>query len=680
MAVMKETSISIIDVATGQELNQLVGFDDIYPPMTWSHSGLDIAFVHNGDVEIWGNVANPVEALKRQTIKYYEPFDTTTPPYLTVGGIEWSADDTKLGLGVKGTILIWDVQKNTLLDQYISSEWTITSISSTFDWVDEDTFIVGGLRGAVYIFSLSEKTDKKLFTVPVFTSYDPYIQSISVSHSGDKVVLAEGVGDGSTGRIYKWDFIASTEFYNEAPAIYNGHNGKSIYTMAWSPDDQKIASMGTDYTLQIWDAETGQTYKVIQLPQDAALYSFVWSADGSDIIYADESGTLHIESATVIEPTLTPVPPTPTHTPTNTPTFTPTHTSTPTRTLTPVPPTPTPTRTPTPVPPTLTPVPPTPTPTRTPTPSMTPTPLPGAGWLAFVSNRPIITGGQNVWNIYTVHDNGYLVRLTDNANTLRTIKQPVWSPDHLKIAYSSTIGGDEDLCILTVSTRQEQCAFYINTLSDIDNGKPAWSPDGLWLAYVTHQGTGADDIFKITVADLYAGNGRGTNLTPGPNGDNTQPDWRYDGNWIVFSSNRVISGNPEGNSEVFIMASSGSNSKQMTTTGANVDNNAPAWSPNGQHIAYNSDYVQDAKHDVVYRKVLLSGTTWSWDSSLVNLTQYRAGSYRFTAWKKSDTGGNVIAIVRGEGDAREIFIVKLNTLAFSAPLWNSSLAEDDPDW
>jgi Tol biopolymer transport system component len=370
------------------------------------------------------------------------------------------------------------------------------------------------------------------------------------------------------------------------------------------------------------------------------LYSRFWQvqlADGT-IGWAPEADTIAYFMQIFIPPTATP---------TDTATFTPTNTHTPSPTF---------------------------------TPSMTPTPVPGSSWLVFVSNRPTITGGPNLWNIYAADDNHYLVRLTDNTTTA-VIKQPVWSPDHLSIAYSRKDGADEDLCILTVSTQSEYCGFAINTLSpNVRNREPAWSPDGQTLAYVTEATNGTSHIYKISLTDLTSGNGRGINLTPGDqNGDSRHPDWRYDGLWIAFSSTR----DAEGNAEIYIMPSSGGTPQKMTSTGVNVDNNLPAWSPNGNKIAYNSDYLTDAKHDVVIRNITDSdpsaNTTWSF-TSLTNLTQNRAGNYRFTAWKKSDTGQNKVAIVRGEDLARQIYLVTLNPLDIDPAPWNTSVAEDDPDW
>ena len=96
------------------------------------------------------------------------------------------------------------------------------------------------------------------------------------------------------------------------------------------------------------------------------------------------------------------------------------------------------------------------------TPSMTPTPLPGEGWLVFVSNRPVVTGGQKVWNIYAGHDDGTLINLTNNDDSSVTFTQPVWSPNFTQIAYSKKVGsGKADLCLWTLSSQSENCDFDI---------------------------------------------------------------------------------------------------------------------------------------------------------------------------------------------------------------------------
>jgi eukaryotic-like serine/threonine-protein kinase len=73
---------------------------------------------------------------------------------------------------------------------------------------------------------------------------------------------------------------------------YGGHTDR-IYTLAWSPDGQWIASSSLDETVQIWDAVTGKnvlTYRGQSLQAPA----FAWSPDGRYI--ASTSGLL---SATI---------------------------------------------------------------------------------------------------------------------------------------------------------------------------------------------------------------------------------------------------------------------------------------------------------------------------------------------------------------------------------------------
>jgi WD40 repeat protein len=74
--------------------------------------------------------------------------------------------------------------------------------------------------------------------------------------------------------------------------IHPGHGEDYTIALSWSPDDRLIASFGGDYRLNIWDSVTGEIYTNIAVPQDTGLYSIVWSADGSEVIYARSTGEL----------------------------------------------------------------------------------------------------------------------------------------------------------------------------------------------------------------------------------------------------------------------------------------------------------------------------------------------------------------------------------------------------
>jgi TolB protein len=185
--------------------------------------------------------------------------------------------------------------------------------------------------------------------------------------------------------------------------------------------------------------------------------------------------------------------------------------------------------------------------------------------IAYVSTK---SGNKEIWEMdYDGSNQHQLTHIRSIALT------PRWSPDDSRIAFTCYVPFrgvvSPQICMYsTVSDRLISFPRYRGT-----NSSPAFSPDGTQIAFMGSMGGDP----QIYVCDV---NGGGLKRITFAAGVSTSPAWNpKTGKQIVFVSDRA------GDPVLYLANSDGTNVQRldMPDMGYVVD---PAWSPNGQLLAF----------------------------------------------------------------------------------------------
>jgi Tol biopolymer transport system component len=199
---------------------------------------------------------------------------------------------------------------------------------------------------------------------------------------------------------------------------------------------------------------------------------------------------------------------------------------------------------------------------------------------------------------------------TDNA--------PVWSPDGTELAFAKDApdgcNGCTDIYVMSADGSDQRQVTASGT-----SGSPAWSPIGNVIGFdrcknvingpcgiysVAPDGSGLQRLSPLGLGDLgpvwspngseiafaslspsgiYVMSADGSDLHRLTKGNDSFPVWSPDGTEIAFTREIPLPGRNE-RDDIYVVRPDGTNLRLLTHSG--LDNEEPAWSPNGQLIAF----------------------------------------------------------------------------------------------
>jgi len=202
--------------------------------------------------------------------------------------------------------------------------------------------------------------------------------------------------------------------------------------------------------------------------------------------------------------------------------------------------------------------------------SLTPRWSPDASRIAFTCFAPANSVVSAQICMYSLDTN----KLVSFSRFRGTNTSPTWSPDGSQVMFSSSMQGNPDLYVTDSSGNRPKRITYSG--SNAANTSPAWNPKtGNSVAFVSDRGG---------VPQLYLMNADGTDaqkLDLPDMGYVIDPAWSPNGQLLAFSWRR-----PSGNYDLYVMDVASRRIIELTRDAAR--NERPSWAPDGRHIVFES--------------------------------------------------------------------------------------------
>ena len=145
----------------------------------------------------------------------------------------------------------------------------------------------------------------------------------------------------------------------------------------------------------------------------------------------------------------------------------------------------------------------------------------------------------------------------------------VWSPDGLRIAFSSERRGNRDIFVRNGDDGVETPLLATSN----DEWPEDWSKDGRYLVYGVNSGTaGFGDIEALTLF----GDRKAIQVARSPFAED-EPRFSFDGKWLAYNSNE--SGTPQ----IYVVGFPAIDQKRMLTSAGGVQ---PRWRQDGKELYY----------------------------------------------------------------------------------------------